>query len=91
MREPIAIDPWNCGCTECLTGEYVPLRRATGEQVAALLRGEIGNNTGTYNTFEVRVHYELSEGETLPGVLPTEVTVTCRDYSWTLQPHLLAL
>ena len=26
---PVAIDPAGCGCTECLTGQYVPLERAT--------------------------------------------------------------
>lgn len=42
---PIAIDPYNCGCTECITGEYVPLERATNGQLAAMLRGEIRDNT----------------------------------------------
>jgi DNA-binding PadR family transcriptional regulator len=44
---PIAIDPYGCGCTECLTGEYVPLERATDAQLAAMLRGEIRDNTNT--------------------------------------------
>lgn len=42
---PVAIDPPGCGCTECITGEYIPLDRATDQQVAALLRGEIHDNT----------------------------------------------
>lgn len=24
FKEPIQIDPPNCGCTECITGEYRP-------------------------------------------------------------------
>jgi hypothetical protein len=44
---PIAIDPAGCGCTECLTGEYVPLDQATDAQLAAMLRGEIRDNTNT--------------------------------------------
>ncbi len=44
---PIAIDPYGCNCTECITGEYVPLERASDAQMAALLRGEIRDNTNT--------------------------------------------
>jgi hypothetical protein len=40
------IDPYGCGCTECLTGEYVPLEQATDEQVVAMILGEIRNATG---------------------------------------------
>lgn len=43
---PIAIDPPNCGCTECITGEYVPLADATPRQVADMLAGRLANNTG---------------------------------------------
>lgn len=47
MDEPVkvlAIDPAGCGCTECCTGEYVPLERATDEQLIDLLTGDIENN-----------------------------------------------
>jgi hypothetical protein len=40
-RWPAAIDPAGCGCTQCLTGEYVPLDQATGLQVYAMLRGQL--------------------------------------------------
>jgi hypothetical protein len=40
------LDPYGCGCTECLTGESVPLNQATDEQVLAMILGEIGNATG---------------------------------------------
>lgn len=43
---PIAIDPPGCGCTECITGEYVPLVDATPRQITDMLAGRIGNNTG---------------------------------------------
>lgn len=43
---PFAVDPIDCGCTECLTGEYVPLNQADREQIKAMLQGKIVNNTG---------------------------------------------
>jgi hypothetical protein len=87
----LAIDPYDCGCTECLVGEYVPLRAATAMQIAALLRGELGNNTGSYNTFKVDVRYEVAEDETLAGVMPSEVKVTFDEQEWTLEPWALGL
>lgn len=41
----LAIDPHDCGCTECLTGEYVPASRATDEQIQQLMLGEIRDHT----------------------------------------------
>jgi hypothetical protein len=43
---PAAIDPPGCGCTECLTGEYVPLDLASPIHIMALVFGVIANNTG---------------------------------------------
>lgn len=40
-----AIDPLGCGCTECMTGEYVPLDKATDDHIRALFRGELRDNT----------------------------------------------
>lgn len=45
MSKPIQIDPAGCGCTECLTGEYVPLDQASKNQVFALMRGELRDAT----------------------------------------------
>jgi len=44
--KPIAIDPPNCACTECIVGEYVPLVNATPRQITDMLAGRLGNNTG---------------------------------------------
>lgn len=41
---PVAIDPAGCGCTECITGQYVPLDQATAAQVYAMLKGQLRNN-----------------------------------------------
>jgi hypothetical protein len=40
-----AIDPVGCGCTACISGEHTPLDQASAEQVAAMVRGEIHDNT----------------------------------------------
>lgn len=44
-RRPLAIDPPGCGCTECLTGEYVPLDRASHQDIRRAQLGEIADNT----------------------------------------------
>lgn len=42
---PIQIDPIDCGCTECLTGEYVPLNKATEAMIDRMIAYEIGDAT----------------------------------------------
>lgn len=42
---PIQIDPYGCGCTECITGEYISLDRAKWEDVHRMATKEIGNAT----------------------------------------------
>ncbi|MGW3308243.1 hypothetical protein ACWDG9_16840 [Streptomyces sp. NPDC001073] len=62
----IAIDPPGCGCTECMTGEYVPLNRATPDQVAALLNGTLRNHLHSGTKLLVNVVYEfLRPGDSL--------------------------
>ncbi len=58
---PIAIDPPGCGCTECLTGEYVPLERATRQQILDLFAGHLRDNTGSGVEFTVVV--SVNEGD----------------------------
>lgn len=45
-QRPTAIDPYGCGCMECITGEYVPLENASDEQLVDMLTGAIANNIG---------------------------------------------
>jgi DNA-binding PadR family transcriptional regulator len=59
---PVAIDPYGCACTECLTGEYVPLERATDAQLAAMLRGKIHDNTNT-GELEIVVTVRRTRGD----------------------------
>lgn len=47
FENPRAIDPRGCGCTECLTGEYVPEERALPEHWLRVLQGTICNNTSS--------------------------------------------
>ncbi|MEV4116317.1 hypothetical protein [Nonomuraea sp. NPDC049695] len=87
MSRPTAIDPPDCGCTECIIGEYKPLAYADDGQIAALIRGELRNNTGL--TFTIHVTYELEPGQSLPAAMPTEVTARAGDRTWTFDPYLL--
>jgi hypothetical protein len=67
-----AIDPIGCGCTECLTGEYVPLEEATDEQVRRMVNGVIRDHTGvefiyrrgmlSYGALEWRITPERGAG-----------------------------
>lgn len=69
---PTAIDPYGCTCTECQTGEYVPLEQATDAQLAAMLRGQIRDNTNTGElqvVVTVRRTWGDFERELDPGLL----------------------
>lgn len=78
----LAIDPVGCGCTECLTGEYVPLESATKEQALAVLRGELANNTD----HEPEVDMRLRDLRVLPnglvGGTPASAILWLGRYSW---------
>jgi hypothetical protein len=41
----LAIDPYDCGCTECITGVYKPLVSATEDDIQALFLGIISDHT----------------------------------------------
>lgn len=76
-----ATDPYDCGCTECQTGEYVPLRNATPEQVLSCARGELGDNNHYWN-----VTYD-NDGVTIYGGGPS-FTFPAEDFE-TLPPNEL--
>lgn len=59
----IAIDPWDCGCTECITGEYVPLRYATDDNMADLIAGRLRNNLNTGTDLEISATYTVLGGK----------------------------
>lgn len=50
MSTPVQVDPPGCGCTECLTGEYVPLDMATADQVRRMIDGELNDATDAWIT-----------------------------------------
>lgn len=59
---PVAIDPPGCGCCECGRGESVPLDQATPRQIADLVCGRLGNNTGSRFETAVSVRVEAKGG-----------------------------
>lgn len=88
--KPSAIDPWDCGCTECITGEYVSLRNATDENVADLIAGRIANHLNTGTTLKVVMTYETVNGTMGPRV--DNVTVRYEHWNgdakeWTVDPY----
>lgn len=101
---PIAIDPPNCGCTECITGEYVPLVDATPRQITDMLAGRIGNNTGcefsiTFTgKFDAypRRPFSLADAETVTATTEAWVRTswggesTAKTYTWEIDPAALA-
>ncbi|PCG81231.1 hypothetical protein CIB93_36455 [Streptomyces sp. WZ.A104] len=85
MPTLIAVDPPGCGCTECITGQYVPLDRARPQDIAALLNGRLRNHTGA--ALRVTVVYALSPGGALDDAVPDTVRVDCQGLSWDLEPQ----
>ncbi|WP_067830322.1 hypothetical protein [Actinomadura kijaniata] len=71
-----AIDPVGCGCTECLTGEYRPLDRATADEIVALLTGKLANNLHSGTTLALTVTTEVTSPYQRPGSAPAATTVT---------------
>lgn len=55
----IAVDPWDCGCMECITGEYVALRYATDENIADLLAGRLANHLNDGTELDVTTTYKV--------------------------------
>lgn len=78
---PRAIDPADCGCTECLTGEYVPLNQASREQILQLARGKLGNNTGWYLTEPGVVEINVRFGDRITTFSPDELDLTVGNQS----------
>lgn len=80
MTQPIQVDPYDCGCTECLTGLYIPLNRAAETHVAAMLHGEMQDATSEKFTLAITTTDYLS------GRGETTVTVTAehcgRTWEW---------
>lgn len=63
-----AIDPSDCGCNECLTGESVPMNRATQQQLIQALTGRLVLQTDEPIDIEITMTIEREDLEhpTLP-------------------------
>lgn len=57
-RVPRRIDPYNCGCTDCILSYSVPLDEAHDSEIIAMLDGHIENATG-YEPEEFIVRIEI--------------------------------
>lgn len=96
---PIAIDPPTCGRTECITGEYIPLLDATPRQIADMLVGRLGNNTGLEFTITAVGKFESCPKRPFSLADADTVTVTTeawaswdnntRTFSWEIDPAAL--
>lgn len=86
----IAIDPWDCGCKECIVGEYVALRFATDENVADLFAGRLRSNLHTGTKLEVAMTYETDERIVRPVMDMVTVRYEHEDGSlkeWEIDPY----
>lgn len=99
MPKLIAIDPWDCGCTECIIGEYKPLARADDDDIADLLAGRLRDNTYE-GSLEVAVSYLTERGSNSRMKLVVDsVTVTLNpdygyvtyDMTWNPDPYRAGL
>ena len=58
-----SIHPAGDGCTSCLTGDAVPLDRATANQVARMLNGHLGSRLDADTEIEITVTVTLTPRE----------------------------
>lgn len=83
MTRLTAIDPWDCGCTECILGEYKPLAHATDDDIADLLSGRLRDNTYS-GELEVSLTYrtEKDSNSRLRLVVDTVTVTLSKDYGY---------
>ena len=61
-----AINPYDCGCTECLVGEYVPLHRMDVDHLRAVVMGDLAWHVGyiasvdvSYRNYDIEVRFRV--------------------------------
>lgn len=93
----LAIDPYDCGCTECIIGEYKPLSQATDDDIADLLAGRLRNNLNSDEELEVSVKYVTEPDSNRRMTLRVDsVLVVYRQWNgvtrtWTPDPYRAGL
>lgn len=80
MPKLIAIDPWDCRCTECITGEYKSLRDATDDNIADLLAGNLASHLHTGDTLNVSIKYVYTSRNGKMEKLPDGARVTYENW-----------
>lgn len=97
MPRLTAIDPYDCGCTECLTGEYKPLAEATDDDIADMLAGRLADHTGV--ELEITVTWVTDWDSSYRSILRFDtMTVTLPEgryltypRTWTPDPYRVGL
>jgi hypothetical protein len=63
---PLVVDPADCGCTECLIGQYVPLDQASAVQIRGLFDGYGPSNNTGLDSEELRLYADATFGADSP-------------------------
>ncbi|MYS33481.1 hypothetical protein K388_05811 [Streptomyces sp. KhCrAH-43] len=84
MTTLTAVDPPGCGCTECITGQYVPLDHATPKNITALLNGQLSNHTGV--ELRITVVYALHAETSAGAALVESMRIEYEELVWLLEP-----
>jgi hypothetical protein len=92
----VAVDPWDCGCNECCTGEYVALRFATDENVADMLAGRLANHLNNGTELDVTTTYRVDSTGRRTELAAERVTVIYTHYdgqskTWEPDPYRAGL
>lgn len=90
----IAVDPWDCGCTECMTGEYVSLRGATDENMGDLIAGRLKSHLDAGTKLELVMTYETDDNALAPSMDMVTVRYVHHDgetKEWNVDPYRAGL
>ena len=61
------IDPADCGCTDCIVGEAVPLSRATARQIRDMLTGRLVSRLNSDTEITISLSITLTSDDLRDG------------------------